>query len=94
MRKHDNLIFFGGGGALVGFGLIRLILGSGWGALMLLAGIALMGAGYAKLMRGAGYLPGDGDCDGVSGRQQSEINKMDQPVVGEQSPQIWEQMEK
>ncbi len=94
MRKYDNLIIFGGGGALTGAGFMTLISGKGSGALALLAGIALMGVGYAKLMRGAGYLPGDGDIDGVPGRQQSEINKMDQPVVGEQSANIWEQLEK
>ena len=94
MRKYENLIIFGGGGVLIGVGFMMLISGKGLGALVLLAGIAVMGLGYAKLMRGAAYLPGDGDIDGVPGRQQSEINKMDQPVVGEQNADIWEQLEK
>jgi hypothetical protein len=76
-------------------GLVVMVLGKVLlGLLLLLAGVILMAVNYVTMMRGAAYLPGDGDADSVPGRQQSEIVKMDQPVIGEKDSSIWEKMEK
>ena len=76
-------------------GLVVMVLGKVLlGLLLLLAGVVLMAVNYVTMMRGASYLPGDGDADSVPGRQQSEIVKMDQPVVGENNASVWEKMEK
>ena len=76
-------------------GLVVMVLGKVLlGLLLLLAGVVLMAVNYVTMMRGASYLPGDGDADSVPGRQQSEIVKMDQPVVGEKNASVWEKMEK
>ncbi len=96
MKKYENIIMFGGGGVLLGAGFMELIMGIGWGALLMVAGIGLLAFGYAKLMGASGNNPDQGIFNGLNGqgKQQSEVTKMDQPVQGEQNATVWEQMEK
>ncbi len=96
MKKYGTIIVFGGGGVLVGAGFMELIMGIGWGALLLVAGIGVLAFGYAKLMRGSGNDPEQGTLNGLGGlgKQQSEVVKDNQPVQGEQNATIWEQIEK
>jgi hypothetical protein len=89
MKKYEIGIVFGGGGVLVGAGFMELMMGIGWGALLLVAGIGVLAFGYAKLMRGSGNDPDQGTFNGLNGqgKQQSE-------VVKDNGAAVWEQMEK
>ena len=75
-------------------GIVVMVLGKVLlGLILLLAGLVSILFTYAKMMRGAGYLPGSNDPDSVPGHHDSERAKMDQPVIGEQSAAIWEKMD-
>ncbi len=76
-------------------GIVVMVLGKMLlGLILLFAGLVSIIFIYAKMMRGAGYLPGSNDPDGVPGHHDSERAKMDQPVIGEQNPDVWEKVEK
>ncbi len=76
-------------------GIVVMVLGKMLlGLILLFAGLISIIFIYAKMMRGAGYLPGSNDPDGVPGHHDSERAKMDQPVIGEQNSDVWEKMEK
>ena len=95
MKKYVDMIMLGLGGVTMFGGIVVMILGKvGLGLLAILVGLILMAIYYVTMMRGASYLPGTNDPDGVPGHHESERTKMDQPVIGEQSPNIWEKMEK
>ncbi len=96
MKRYEIGILFGGGGALVGAGLVWLILGNLWGVLVMLAGLGAWIFGYAKMMGGSGFDPDQATINGLKGegKQQSEVVKMDQPVQGEQDATIWEKIQK
>ena len=96
MRKYDNLIYFGGSAVLFLTGFVMLIYSNLWGALVILAGLALIAFGYSMMMRARGDDPEQGLYNGVNGqgKQQSETVKADYPASGEQSCKIWEELEK
>lgn len=75
-------------------GIVVLVLGSMWGIVLLLGGIGLTAVYYRTMMRGRGYDPEQGTLNGLGGqgKQQSETVKVTQPVIGEQSADIWDQM--
>jgi hypothetical protein len=81
---------------MAGAGLIMIILGNLWAVLLMLAGLGAIIFGYSKLMGGSGYSPEQATCNGLNGegKQQSEVEKMNQPVKGEQDATIWQQIEK
>ena len=83
------------GGLLTVLGLALILNGKLWGALVMLAGIGAIFFVYAKLMRGSGFDPDQGTINGLKGqgKQQSDAVKIDQPVVGEQPANIWNQLE-
>ena len=64
--------------------------------ILLLGGVALMAFNYVTMMRGSGYHPDQGMHNGLGGQgnQQSEVVKADMAEPGEQSPDIWEKMQK
>ena len=81
---------------MIGFmaGIVVMVLGKVlFGLILLMAGLCSIIFTYAKMMRGAGYLPGNNDPDSIPGHHASERTKMDQPVVGEQNSAVWEKME-
>ena len=84
-----------GGGLLIVLGLFLLIGGKLWGALVMLAGVGVIFCIYAKLMRGSGFDPDQGTINGIKGqgKQQSDAVKENMPVIGEQSANIWDQLE-
>jgi hypothetical protein len=93
MKKYEIGIVFGGGGALIGAGLVWMILGRLWGVVLLLAGLGVWAFGYARLMGASGNNSDQGTPNGL-GTQQSEDVK-DSPVVQrEQNATVWRQMEK
>ena len=78
-------------------GMVIMVLGSTWiGLVLLLAGVGLMAFNYATMMRGRGQDPEQGLYNGLNGqgKQQSEAVDVKMPEPGEQSPGIWEKMEK
>ena len=78
-------------------GMVIMVLGSTWiGLVLLLAGVGLMAFNYATMMRGRGQDPEQGLYNGLNGqgKQQSETVDVNMPEPGEQSPEIWEKMEK
>ena len=83
------------GGLLIVLGLFLLIGGKLWGALVMLAGVGVIFFVYAKLMRGSGFDPDQATINGIAGqgKQQSEAVKENLPVIGEQSANIWDQLE-
>ena len=83
------------GGLLIVLGLVLILIGKIWGALMLMAGFGGIFAGYAKLMRGNGFDPQQGTINGLKGqgKQQSDAVKVAQPVIGEKSADIWAHLE-
>ena len=87
--------YFIGGGLLIALGLFLMLSGKLWGVLILLAGIGIIFFIYAKLMRGSGFDPDQGTINGLKGqgKQQSDAVKVEQPVIGEQSADIWDQLE-
>ena len=66
------------------------------GVVVLLAGVACMAFSYVTMMRGRGEDPNQGTINGMNGqgKQQSETAKVNMPEPGEQSPEIWEKLEK
>ena len=75
-------------------GIVVMVLGKVLlGLILLLAGLISIIFIYAKMMRGAGYLPGTNDPDSIPGHHVSERTKMDQPVIGEINSSVWEKME-
>ena len=86
-------------GGVIGIfaGIVVMILGSlPVGLLLLLAGIVAFVIGTAKMLRAQGYRGEGAYSEGLygQGRQQSELVKVDQPVMGEQSVNIWDKVEK
>jgi membrane protein implicated in regulation of membrane protease activity len=78
-------------------GMVIMVLGSTWiGLVLLLAGVGLMAFNYATMMRGRGQDPEQGLYNGLNGqgKQQSETVDVNMPEPGEQSPGIWEKMQK
>ena len=78
-------------------GMVIMVLGSTWiGLVLLLAGVGLMAFNYATMMRGRGQDPEQGLYNGLNGqgKQQSETVDAKMPEPGEQSPGIWEKMQK
>ena len=78
-------------------GMVIMVLGSTWiGLVLLLAGVGLMAFNYATMMRGRGQDPEQGLYNGLNGqgKQQSETVDVKMPEPGEQSPGIWEKMQK
>ena len=96
MKKYEIGIMLGGGGIMIGAGLVMIVMSNMWGLLLMLAGLGAIIFGYSKLMGGSGYSPEQGTYHGLNGdgKQQSEVEKMNQPVKGEQDATVWEQMEK
>ena len=84
-----------GGGLLIVLDLFLLIEGKLWGALVMLAGVGVIFFVYAKLMRGSGFDPDQATINGIAGqgKQQSDAVKENLPVIGEQSADIWNQLE-
>ena len=66
------------------------------GLILLLSGVALMAFNYVTMMRGRGCNPDQGTLNGLNGqgKQQSETVDVNMPQPGEQSPEIWEKMQK
>ena len=78
-------------------GIVVMVLGQlPIGLILLLGGVALMAFNYVTMMRGSGYHPDQGMHNGLGGqgKQQSEVVKADMAEPGEQSPEIWEKMQK
>ena len=78
-------------------GLVIMVLGQVLiGLILLLGGVALMAFNYVTLMRGRGCNPDQGMYNGLGGQgqQQSEVVEADMTEPGEQSPEIWEKMQK
>ena len=78
-------------------GMVIMVLGSTWiGLVLLLAGVGLMAFHYATMMRGRGQDPEQRLYNGLNGqgKQQSEAVDAKMPEPGEQSPGIWEKMQK
>jgi hypothetical protein len=78
-------------------GIALMVLGKWFfGILFLLGGIAVMACIYTTMMRGRGQDPEQGLYNGLNGqgKQQSETVDAKMPEPGEQSPDIWEKMEK
>ena len=76
-------------------GLVAMICGKMLGLLIIFGGIILLFVFYCKMMNRSSLDPNQGTINGLNGqgKQQSEAVKMDRPVVGEQSANIWDQME-
>ena len=83
------------GSLLVALGLFLILKGNLWGALVMLAGVGVIFFVYAKLMRGSGFDPDQATINGLygQGKQQPDAVKVAQPIVGEQSADIWNQLE-
>ena len=96
MKKYEIGIMLGGGGVMIGAGLVMIVLSNMWGLLLMLVGLGAMAYGYIKLMKGSGFAPYQGTCNGLNGegKQQSEVIKENYPVQGEQNANIWQQIEK
>ena len=78
-------------------GLVVMVLGQVLiGLILLLGGVALMACNYVTMMRGSGHNPDQGIYNGLGGqgKQQSEVVSANIPEPGEQSPDVWEKMEK
>ena len=78
-------------------GLVIMVLGQVLiGLILLLGGGGLMVLNYVTMMRGSGHNPDQGIYNGLGGqgKQQSEVVKADMTEPGEQSPEIWEKMQK
>ncbi len=78
-------------------GIVLMVRGKWFfGILFLLGGIAVMACIYATMMRGRGCNPDQGTLNGLNGqgKQQSETVDVNMPEPGEQSPEIWEKMQK
>ena len=78
-------------------GLVIIVLGKMLiGLILLLAGVGMMAFNYSTMMRGSGQNPDQGIHNGLGGqgKQQSEVVKADMAEPGEQSPDIWEKMQK
>ena len=72
-----------------------MVCGKMVGLLAMFAGIILLFTFYIKMMHRSSMDPNQGTINGLAGqgKQQSEVVKMDRPVVGEQDSSIWDQME-
>ena len=88
-------IFLGMLGMLAGL-VVTIMISVVVGVILLLAGGALMVLGYVTMMHGRGDDPEQGVYNGLGGqgKQQSETIKAEIPEAGEQSPAIWEKMQK
>ena len=78
-------------------GIVLMVLGKWFfGILFLLSGITVMACIYVTMMRGKGCDPNQGTINGLGGqgKQQSEVVSANMPEPGEQSPDIWEKMQK
>ena len=78
-------------------GIVVMVLGQTMiGLILLLGGGGLMVLNYVTMMRGSGHNPDQGIYNGLGGqgKQQSEVVKADMTEPGEQSPEIWEKMQK
>ena len=78
-------------------GIVVMVTGSVLiGVMLLLGGVAAMAFSYVTMMRGRGEDPNQGTINGMNGqgKQQSETVKVNMPEPGEQSPEIWEKLEK
>ncbi len=96
MKNHVRSICLIGGLAAFFAGVVLMILGQMWGLAVLFLGICLIAANFAMMMRTGGYRAEGTFFNGLAGqgRQQSEVAKADQPVVGEQNAQIWDELKK
>lgn len=76
-------------------GLVLMTLGRMWGLAVLLCGVALLMLRYARLMHGRGYDPEQGSLNGPSGmgKQTPDATPCNQPPVGEQPADLWQQLE-
>lgn len=76
-------------------GLVLLTMGRMWGLLVLLCGVVLLMVYYGRLMRGQGYDPEQGSLNGLAGKgkQTPDAVATNQPPVGEQPADIWQQLE-
>ena len=89
-------LMFGGVVGIFG-GIVTMILSSvPVGVVLLLAGVVVFVIGTAKMLRAQGYRGESAYGKGLygQGRQQSELVKVDQPVMGEQPANIWDKVEK
>ena len=78
-------------------GIVVMVLGQlPIGLILLLVGCGMMAVNYVTMMRGRGCNPDQGIHNGLGGqgKQQSEVVKADMAEPGEQSPEIWEKMQK
>ena len=79
-------------------GLVCMVFAGMWGLLLLLAGAVSMFVGYRAMMLGSGKYADQSGTPGFSagayGRQQSETITRNAPVMGEQPPDIWNQLTK
>jgi predicted lipid-binding transport protein (Tim44 family) len=76
-------------------GLVLMVMGKMWGLLMILFGAIALMVRYARMMHGRGYDPEQGSINGLTGqgKQTPDVVSTNQPPVGEQSANIWKQME-
>ena len=76
-------------------GLVLLTMGRMWGLLVLMCGVVLLMVYYGRLMRGQGYDPEQGSLNGLAGKgkQTPDAVATNQPPVGEQPADIWQQLE-
>ncbi len=89
------LVFLGMIAMLIG--LVVMVLGGTWiGLILQLGGGGLMVYNYATMMRGRGCNPDQGTLNGLNGqgKQQSETVDVNMPEPGEQTPDVWEKIEK
>jgi hypothetical protein len=76
-------------------GLVLMVMGRMWGLLAILCGGVMLMVRYARMMHGRGYNPDQGTINGLAGKgkQTSDAVPMNQPPVGEQPSNIWDQMQ-
>ena len=78
-------------------GMVIMVLGKVLiGLILLLAGVGMIAFNYVTMMRGRGDDPDQATVNGLrgQGKQVSEVVKDSIPDPGEQSPDIWEKMQK
>jgi hypothetical protein len=84
------------GGIIFVAGILIMVLGKIMlGLALLFAGLIAMAMSYSTMMRGQGYDPDQATINGLKGqgKQQSEVVKEAVTNPGEQSANIWDQME-
>jgi len=94
MKITKVLIAFGIVSLIGGFALI--VSGKLWGIVLFVLGISLGLIAVVRARKSAGYDSDDVFFNGIAstGRQQSEVTKLDQNKTAAESQNIWDAMEK